>query len=218
MAFSPEVSGQQIEAYPSYVEVTGYAEKEIAPDVFYMRVDINESDSKGKKTVEQQQSAMLSALKSLGVNVDRQVTRLSLSSSFFNKKTNMASASYQIKLGSSESVSKVWQKLDGLGISKISFTRAEYSKMEEFKDSVRVEAVKNARREAETMAGAIGQKVGKCFYMYLGNGGNYALYAAPRVTKSALMMNADSVAEEETSIEFDSIKVSMSVQAKFVLE
>ena len=46
---------QTNETYPSYVQVTGSAEREIEPDEFYLAVTINERDSKGKISIEQQQ-------------------------------------------------------------------------------------------------------------------------------------------------------------------
>ena len=56
---------QTNETYPSYVQVTGSAEREIEPDEFYLAVTINERDSKGKISIEQQQREMVAALKKL---------------------------------------------------------------------------------------------------------------------------------------------------------
>lgn len=211
---------QENAACNSFIEVTGYAEKEVAPDVFYMRIEINESDSKGKSALEQQQKSMISSLKAIGVDTDKQLTRLSLSSSFHNRKTNLASATYQLKLKSAESVSKVWRRLDELGISNVSFTKAEYSGIEELRNEVRQEAVRNARQQASSMAEAIGQSIGKCFYMYCGHSGNAVLYAQPRMMKTMLMADGANAIEEESAenIEFNDIKVSMTVSAKFALK
>lgn len=216
----PESSfAQNVEAYPSYIEVNGSAEKEVAPDVFYLRIEINEQNSKGKKSVEEQQKSMLSALKSLGIDIEKQLVRTSLSSSFYNRRTNLSTATYQLKVNTAEAVSSVWQRLDGLGISDVSFIKAEYSKIEELKDQVRQEAVRNAKKQAESMAGAIGQTVGKCFYINGGYSGNSVLYAQPRMAAKGMMMDyAVEEAAVEESIEFDNIKVSQNISAKFVLE
>ena len=64
---------QTNETYPSYVQVTGRAEREIEPDEFYLAVTINERDSKGKISIEQQQRGMVAALKKLGVDVAAQL-------------------------------------------------------------------------------------------------------------------------------------------------
>ena len=209
---------QEPENFQSFVEVNGYAEKEVAPDVFYMQININEEDTKGKKTLEQQQRSMVSALKALKIDTDKKLTRESLSSYFYNRKTNMQVATYQLKLNKAEDVAKVLSALDDLGISNVSFSKAEYSRIDELKDEVRKDAVRNAKQQAESMAEAIGQTVGKCFYIYCGYSGNAVLYAQPRMSKAVMNMDmAVEEAYEEESIEFDNIKVSMNVSTKFVL-
>lgn len=210
------VKAQEIEAYPSYVDASGYAEREVAPDVFYMQVVLNETDSKGRISVESQQRQMLAALRSIGIDTEKQVTRLSLASEYHNRRSNYSAASYQIKLKKAEDVSNVWQKLDEIGVSDVSFTKAEYSGIEALKKEVRQEAVRNAQEIASSMAEAIGQSIGKCFYISSGYSGNTVLYAQPR--KSMAMMTMDAMAVEEESIEFDNIKVTVNVSTKFVLE
>ena len=102
-------AAQMQEAFPSYIQVNGRAEKEITPDEFYLSIVINERDSKGKISVESQQRDMIAALKRLGVNVEKQLKVANLSSEFFKKNTSVATAKYQLQLGSSAEVAKVWQ-------------------------------------------------------------------------------------------------------------
>ena len=92
-------AAQVQEAFPSYIQVNGRAEKEITPDEFYLSVIINERDSKGKISVESQQRDMIAALKRLGVNVEKQLKVANLSSEFFKKNTSVATAKYQLQLG-----------------------------------------------------------------------------------------------------------------------
>ena len=121
-------AAQMQEAFPSYIQVNGRAEKEITPDEFYLSIVINERDSKGKISVESQQRDMIAALKRLGVNVEKQLKVANLSSEFFKKNTSVATAKYQLQLGSSAEVAKVWQALDGLGISNVSILKVSHSK------------------------------------------------------------------------------------------
>ncbi len=76
-------AAQVQEAFPSYIQVNGRAEREIAPDEFYLQIVIAERDSKGKITVESQRRDMIAALKRQGVDVEKQlkVANLSRSSS-----------------------------------------------------------------------------------------------------------------------------------------
>lgn len=167
--FALPAAAQMQEAFPSYIQVNGRAEKEIAPDEFYLQIIINERDSKGKISVESQQRDMIAALKRAGVDVEKQLKMANLSSEFFKKNTSVATAKYQLQLGSSAMVAKVWQALDGLGISNVSILKVSHSKIEQYKAEVRVEAMQNARQSAATLAEAIGQKIGKCFYIYDSN-------------------------------------------------
>ena len=160
--FALPAAAQMQEAFPSYIQVNGRAEKEIAPDEFYLQIIINERDSKGKISVESQQRDMIAALKRAGVDVEKQLKMANLSSEFFKKNTSVATAKYQLQLGSSAMVAKVWQALDGLGISNVSILKVSHSKIEQYKAEVRVEAMQNARQSAATLAEAIGQKIGKC--------------------------------------------------------
>lgn len=212
-------AAQMQEAYPSYIQVTGRAEKELTPDEFYLQIVINERDSKGKISVESQQRDMVAVLRKLGVDVEKQLKMANLSSEFFKKNTSVAMAKYQLQLGASGEVAKVWQALDDLGISNISILKVTHSQLDKYKQEVRLEAMRNARESAQEMAGAIGQTIGKCFYIYDSNSN-----VLPVMYDNAVLMrsakaaaDAESAAEEDP-LEFKTIKLEYGVQAKFVLE
>ena len=212
-------AAQVQEAFPSYIQVNGRAEREIAPDEFYLQIVINERDSKGKVSVESQQRDMIAALKRLGVNVEKQLKVANLSSEFFKKNTSVATAKYQLQLGSSAEVGKVWQALDGLGISNVSILKVSHSQLERYKSEVRVEAMRNAKQNAATLAEAIGQTIGKCFYVYDSNNDVMPVFYNNRaVMRSAKAFDAAEAAAEEEPLDFKTIKLQYSVQAKFVLE
>lgn len=219
MAFP--AAAQQQEAFPSYIQVNGRSEKEIAPDEFYLSVVINERDSKGKITVEQQQKEMISTLKRLGVDIEKQLKVANLSSEFFKKNTSVATAKYQLQLASAAEVSKVWQALDGLGISNVSILKVSHSKIEEYKTQVRIEAMQNARQNAQTLAQAIGQTIGKCFYIYDSNNDIMPRYYNNSVVMRSMALKADAAeagGSDEEPLDFKTIKLEYNVQAKFVLE
>ena len=215
------MAAQVQEAFPSYIQVNGRAEREIAPDEFYLQIVINERDSKGKVSVESQQRDMIAALKRLGVNVEKQLKVANLSSEFFKKNTSVATAKYQLQLGSSAEVGKVWQALDGLGISNVSILKVSHSQLERYKSEVRVEAMRNAKQNAATLAEAIGQTIGKCFYVYDSNNDVVPYYGnvfMARSMKAAVANDAAEAAGEAAGLDFKTIKLKYSIQAKFVLE
>ena len=55
LVLSTAASAQQTETYPSYISVTGSAERDVTPDEIYVGITIDESDSRnGKITVAEQ--------------------------------------------------------------------------------------------------------------------------------------------------------------------
>ncbi len=212
-------AAQMQEAYPSYIQVNGRAEMEVTPDEFYLQIIINERDSKGKISVESQQRDMIAALKRLGIDVDRQLRMANLSSEFFKKNTSVAMAKYQLQLGSSAEVARAWQALDNLGISDVSILKVSHSKIDQYKEQVRVAAIRNARQNAETLAEAIGQSVGKCFYIYDSNSNVMpVMYDNMMLMRSAKASGAVEMQAEEEPLEFKTIRLEYNVQTKFVLE
>ena len=200
LAMMLTAAAQTQEAYPSYIQVNGRAEKEIVPDEFYLSIVIDERDSKGKISVESQQREMIAALRRQGVDVEKQLKVANLSSEFFKKNTSVATAKYQLKLGSAAEAANVWQALDKLGISDVSILRVSHSNIDALKEEVRVEAIRNAQQSARTLAQAIGQTVGKCFYIWDSNNDIMPAYynntMAVRSMKSMDAGSGESAGEE----------------------
>ena len=214
------VSAQQAETFPSYIEVNGVAEKEIAPNEIYLSITINERDSKGKISIDEQQRDMVAVLKKLGVKPAEQLKMLDLTSSYFKRGNALAKAQYELKLTSAVEVARVWRSLDELGISQVTVQKVSHTDIETFKKEVRADAMRAARDNARALAEAINQKAGKCFWI--------ADYSSPvKTTFAVANMKARGVMEESVSfdamveeegLEFQTINLQHRVQAKFVLE
>lgn len=214
------VSAQQAETFPSYIEVNGVAEKEIAPNEIYLSITINERDSKGKISIDEQQRDMVAVLKKLGVKPAEQLKMLDLTSSYFKRGNALAKAQYELKLASAVEVARVWRALDELGISQVTVQRVSHTDIEALKAEVRADAMRAARDNARALAEAIDQKAGKCFWI--------ADYSSPvKTTYAVANMKARGVMEESASfdamveeegLEFQTISLQHRVQAKFVLE
>lgn len=84
--FAVTAAAQTNETFPSYIQVNGHAEKEVAPDEFYLTIVIDERDSKGKISVEAQRRDMIVALKKQGINIEKQLKVTNLSSEFFKRR------------------------------------------------------------------------------------------------------------------------------------
>ena len=216
----------------SYIQVWGQAEKEITPDEFYLSVTINEKDSKGKISIQTQERAMLDALKKLGVDTQKQLRVVDMSSEYFKKGNALAWKQFQLKLNTPEQVAQVFGSLNDLGISNVSMEKVTHSQLDQYKNEVRIAAMKSAQTNAQTLAGAIGQKAGKCFYIYDSNNNvmpvfydnmadvvpYYGNVFMARSMKAAVANDAAEAAGEAAGLDFKTIKLKYSIQAKFVLE
>lgn len=212
-------TAQQTESYPSFIEVTGVAEKKVAPNEIYLSITINERDSKGKISIDEQQREMLSALKKLGVKPNEQLKMIDLTSSYFKRGNSLAKAQYELKLESAVEVARVWRTLDELGISQVTVQRVSHTDIERLKKETRDEAMRAARDNARALAEAIDQQAGRCFWI--------ADYSSPVRTVYAANLKARGVTDEALSfdaavadegLEFQTISLQHRVQAKFVLE
>ena len=220
IAAATTAAAQTDEKFPCYVEVSGYAERNVTPDTFYLTIVITETDSKGKITVEAQQRDMIKALQRLGVDTDRQLTVVDLAGEYFlKKKSTLMTAEYRLKLTSAEAVRNVCSALSDLGISNVSMRSVSYSKIAEVRNEMRIGAMQNAREKAAMLAEAVGQQVGACIRIndYSRDGSDEAV--SYTVALSKRMANADTVmdVEEEEALEFKPIKVTANVNARFVL-
>lgn len=207
------------EAFPSYIQVNGRAEREVTPDRFTLTIEITERDSKGRISVEEQQRAMISALKRIGIDPETQLKVADNSSELLRKKQALASARYELKLNGVEQMRAAWMQLTELNLRSVRLTGAEYSRLEELRAELRREAILNARQTAHELATAIGQQIGKCFYIVDWNNDS-----APRLFDNAAVMRTkasvdeESVEAESEPLDFRSSQLSYSVQAKFILE
>ena len=195
----------------SYIQVWGQAEKEITPDEFYLSVTINEKDSKGKISIQTQER----------VDTQKQLRVVDMSSEYFKKGNALAWKQFQLKLNTPEQVAQVFGSLNDLGISNVSMEKVTHSQLDQYKNEVRIAAMKSAQANAQTLAGAIGQKAGKCFYIYDSNNDVVPYYGnvfMARSMKAAVANDAAEAAGEAAGLDFKTIKLKYSIQAKFVLE
>lgn len=207
-------------SYENCVQVTGKAEREVAPDEIYVSIVINEKDLKLKNTVEQMEKEMIRMLRSLDIDVDKDLKIDNMASGYQNyflkKGTPRTSASYQLKLNSAAQMGMVFQGLESIGISNMSVTKLSNSRIKEIQSQMRVEAVTNARQIAQELAEALGQKIGRAVYIMDYNNDFYFPVAR---SENMLMAKAAGAADGmyETPVEFKDIKLTYNVTVKFAL-
>lgn len=216
------LKAQQTEAFPSYVTVNGFAEREVTPNEIYVRIVINENDSKGKVTVAEQQRKMIDKLRGLGIDVEKnlQVGDMSgdLRNYTFRRDQVQTQKSYVLKVNSADMLGKVFQALADINISEMNLIKATRNDLEQIKAELRMEAMKNAQSIAKSLAGAVGQGIGNAFYIMDNNygGGGVMYYDSMPIARAK--MNASMETAEDTSLNFQNLKLNYSVNVRFVLK
>lgn len=186
-----------------YIDINATVEREVAPNELYLQITINEKDYKGKKTLEEMQEAMIGALKINRIDIPECLT-LNYMGSEISYKTfskNMkpkTQATYMLKLNDATIMQNVIAALEERQISDIELVRTKYTGEKELKAEMGVEAMQTAKAEAQVLAGAIGQEVGKAISIsYWMNNGE----SQPRLYKSQARSRAEDALAENSVIE-----------------
>lgn len=197
----------------NYIEVTGKAEIEFTPDKIYIQVLLNEKDSKNKNSISEQEKQMLQKLQSLGIDTKKDVTIKDLSSNLksgFLSKDVLLSKQYQIIVHDGKTAGQVFLGLEEIGLSNASIEKLESSKIEEYRQEVKIKAIKAAREKAQILCDAVGQKAGKALFIQEQN------YYTPRSITNTVMFNKqDAVTPNAADLNFENLKVEATILCRF---
>ena len=128
-----------------YIEVAGSADTMVTPDEIYIKINISEADTKNKTSIEELERKMFDALKAMGIDVEKNLTTSDISSNFKNYflrgKNVLKSKEYMLKVKDAVTASKVFIKLEDLGISNSTIDHVDYSNMEGMRNLMRMKAI-----------------------------------------------------------------------------
>jgi uncharacterized protein len=204
----------------NYLEVFGKAEKEIAPNEIYLRINISESDNKGKESLELLEKNMLLKLESLGIDLKKQLVLKDMSSNFRNywlKKQDIFTAKeYELVVYKASTAGKVFRELESLGISNMDIVRVDHSELDSLRNILKSEAIEKSRETAEMLTAPLKQKVGRALFIR-----ENEPFMPYRATEN-MMMKVLGVSldqnYQEPELEFEKIKIEYSVQVYYLLE
>ncbi len=197
------------------VEVVGYAYVELEPNEIWVSITIDERESGSKVTLQQLENKMLSVLNGAGVDTKEALFVNGFSGITHKRNNGVLFKNYSLRLTSGEQVSEVFEKLQAVGINDLRVTTTGRSDVAELKSRLRVEAMQNAKKKAQELAGAIGQNIGMAIYI-----NDYNTDGAPimmRAKATNFVMDAAGVDESYEAPEFNNIKLEYRVTVRFVL-
>ncbi len=202
-----------------YLETSARVDTLVTPDKIYLNITIREKDSKGRKSVEEQENKMAQKLKSLGIDIDKQLTIKDLASNykkyFLRNKEVLKSKQYSLLVYDGLTAGKAMAALEDLDIANTYLEKTEYSKMDELELQLKSRAVKKAKLKAVALTKPLGQNVGAAIHIMDTSQPYYPRYNQPRMEMKT--MAADVAEAAPLDIDFEKIKVESTVNVKFRL-
>lgn len=212
--------------FPRVIEVTGSAEIEIAPDEVYLNVNLREymKDKTTKVSLNEIDKEFQKALAAL--KIDLKDVSIEGANAYYNydynywrneaKRTDfLASKVYVIKLPNLEKYNELMQKLDNKGIENAYLQRTDNSKIEEYRQQVKINALKAAKNKAKQMVESIGNQLGDVVFIREINGGNMYQPVMYKTMSNAAMDASNSGGGEP--VQMQKIKIRYEVEAHFVI-
>lgn len=206
-----------------YIEVNGSVDTLINPNEVYIKIIISERDTKDRTSVEEQEGKMVAALKTLGINTEKELTINDMASNFrsylFKGKDVLKTKQYMLKVSDAVTASKVFIQLEDLGISNTSVDRVAYSEMEQLRNFMRSKAVENAKVRAVALTKPLNQTVGAALNITEDDTQiRRSLTGSVSTIKVRGLTTMSSTPQELPNINFEKIPVTANVNVKFVLK
>nr|WP_299342063.1 SIMPL domain-containing protein [Allomuricauda sp.] len=202
-----------------YLETSARVDTLVTPDKIYLSITITEKDSKGRKSVEEQENKMAQAFRGLGIDLDKQLFIKDLSSNFkkyfLRQKDVLKSKRYSLLVYSGKEAGEALAALEKLKIANTYLEKTEYSKMEALELELKSMAIKKAKKKAEALTAPLNQKVGSAIHIMDVSTPYYPRYQAPRMEMKTMAMDMEEA--QPLDIDFEQIRVETSVNVKFAL-
>lgn len=208
-----------------YIEVTGTIETEISPNEIYLNIVLNENNNKGKLSIEDQENQMISILKTLEIDLDKNFSILDFNG--YYKRKFLADndvtkiKNYELIVNNGETLGKVFQALDQINISNISIAKVSHSDIEKIRKETKLKALKIAKEKATNYAEALNQTLGKAIFIQeIHNSQTSNLYNNSFGMLNEIVVTGYGASEKQEKIQdlnFKTITITATVMAKFIL-
>lgn len=211
------------------VATKGYAEREVTPDIIFISISLKEfyldGNLRKKVFIETLEKQLHDAAMSIGVKQEDFTIQNIYSYNYEIKKKNtelLQARQYRIKVTNLNRLNEMMDKIDPKGIQNTSINGYDHSNKREIEKELKTAAVRDARQNAEILAAADGQAVGKALVINDNSNINFNdLMPVNRMYKTMAMsdgiVGAES-AENVINIDIKPIKVTCYIDAAFELK
>lgn len=156
---------------PRYIQVSGYAEMEVIPNEVYIGILLHEymKDKNTKVTMNMLEKDLATVLKKAGLSKDDlKLNTLNADLQKFHKRRDedvFAKTLYQLKITDMSKLGPFMEAIGETDIKNVFVEELDHSDIENLELQVEVDAVKNAKKKADALLNAAGEKTGKVLYI-----------------------------------------------------
>lgn len=210
------------------VATKGYAEKEVTPDIIYLSVSLKEfyvdGNTKKKVAIELIEKQLFDGAIAAGVKKEDITIQNIYSYNYENKKKNnelLQSRQYRIKVTNLNGLNTMLDKVDPQGLQSTSIDGYDHSQKREIEKELKTIAVKDARQNAEILASADGQSVGRVLIINDNSSINFNdLVPVPQMmyAKASRMDISGSAESNDLNIDIRPIKLTCYIDGVFELK
>jgi len=208
-----------------YIEVTGKIEMEIIPNEIIISIVLNENDKRGKISIENQEKQLISSLKSIGIDIEKQLSIKDYTGNYLKKflaKNEVSKIkNFELLVNNGKTLDKVFQLCDTLEISNTSIVEVSHSDIERLRRQNKIEALKVAKTKASEYAEAINQKIGNAIHIIENKNDNLNFISNNSIQLRGVSSNLYGSRSNDNLFktpEFRKIKLTASVQVKTTMQ
>lgn len=211
----------QVSDSKSFIEVNGSSIMEVVPDQIFITITLLERmDGKEKISIDKQEADLKKNLKEIGIDLNN--LSLNSANADYEKvrrstKDVLVSKSYVLKVGGTDLLSKVYERLDKIDVNDAYVSNFSHSKIEELQKENRIKAIKAAKEKVDYILAAVGEQAGAP--IQISEQDNY-IEQQPIMQRSSLknMQMASNLrmeAEPEAEMSFKKIKIRSGFLVKY---
>lgn len=208
------------------VATKGYAEREVTPDIAYLSISLKEfyldGNVRKKVFIETLEKQLYEAAMAIGVDKGDFTIQNVYSYNYNEKKKSnelLQSRQYRIKVTNLNGLNAMMEKVDPYGVQSMSVSGYDHSQKREIEKELKTAAVKDARENAEILAAADGQSVGKVLVINDNSSFNFNdLMPVREYGMMAKAVSADGMGGEGLNIDIKPIKLTCYIDGVFELK
>ncbi|GEM66933.1 hypothetical protein SMI01S_05390 [Sphingobacterium mizutaii NBRC 14946 = DSM 11724] len=210
------------------VATRGYAEKEVTPDIIYLSISLKEyyqdGNTKKKVAIDQLEKQLFDAAMKNGVKKEDFTVQNIYSYNAETKKKNnelLQARQYRIKVTNLNNLNPMLEEVDAKGLQSTNISGYDHSQKKEIEKELKTLAVRDARTNAEILAAADAENVGKVIMINDNSSMSWNdILPQPRMyAMSAKARNNEmDAADQGLDLEVKQIKLTCNIDAVFALK